>query len=86
MIDNGEFKVPKKYYAGPNNNVNLDWMNDKIGYEETAEEADSVYMKKRNGNELKLTKDFITKINNGSINNKSKSGNEFRKLKQAKIG
>ena len=30
----------------PNNNVNLDWMNDKIGYEETAEEADSVYMKK----------------------------------------
>ena len=28
-------KIPKKYYAGPNNNVNLDWMNDKIGYEET---------------------------------------------------
>ena len=47
MIDNDEFKIPKKYYAGPNNNVNLDWMNDKIGYEETAEEADSVYMKKR---------------------------------------
>ena len=83
MIDNGEFKIPKKYYAGPNNNVNLDWMNDKIGYEETAEEADSVYMKKKsNGNELKLIKDFITKINNGSINNKNKAGNEFRKLKQ----
>ena len=30
---------------GPNNNVDLDWMNDKIRYEETAEEADSVYMK-----------------------------------------
>ena len=82
MIDNDEFKIPKKYYAGPNDNVNLDWVNDKIGYEETAEEADSVYMKKRNGNELKLIKDFITKINNGSINNKNKVGNEFRKLKQ----
>ena len=82
MIDNDEFKIPKKYYAGPNNNVNLDWVNDKIGYEETAEEADSVYMKKSNGNELKLIKDFITRINNGSINNKNKAGNEFRKLKQ----
>ena len=82
MIDNDEFKIPKKYYVGPNNNVNLDWMNDKIGYEETAKEADSVYMKKSNGNELKLIKDFITKINNGSINNKNKAGNEFRKLKQ----
>ena len=69
MIDNDEFKIPKKYYAGPNNNVNLDWMNDKIRYEETAEEADANYMK---GNELKLIKDFITKINNGSINNKIK--------------
>ena len=31
-------------------------MNDKIRYEETAEEADSVYMKGKNENELKLTK------------------------------
>ena len=82
MIDNDEFKIPKKYYAGRNNNINLDWMNDKIEYEETAEEVDSVYMKKSNGNELKLIKDFITKINNGTINNKNKAGNEFRKLKQ----
>ena len=82
MIDNDEFKIPGKYYAKPNKNVHLDWMNDKIGYEETAEEADSAYMKKSNGNELKLIKDFITKINNGSINNKNKAGNEFRKLKQ----
>ena len=82
MIDNDEFKIPKKYYAGPNNNVNLVWMNDKTGYEETAEEADSVYMKGKNDNELKLIKDFITKINNGSVNNKNKAGNEFRKLKQ----
>ena len=82
MIDNDEFKIPGEYYAKSNNNVNLDWMNDKIGYEETGEEADSVYMKKSNGNELKLIKDFITKTNNGSINNKNKAGNEFRKLKQ----
>ena len=81
MIDNDEYKIPKKY-AGPNNNVNLDRMRDKIGYEETAEEADSVYMKKSSSNELKLIKDFITKINNGSINNKNKAGNEFIKLKQ----
>ena len=55
-------------------------MNDKIGYEETAEEADTDYMKGNNDNELKLIKDFITKINNGTIN-KNKAGNEFRKLK-----
>ena len=82
MIDNDEFKIPKKYYAGPNNNINLDWMNDKIGYEETAEEADADYMKGNNDNELKLIKDFLTEINNGTINNKNKAGNEFRKLKQ----
>ena len=82
MIGNDEFKISGEYYARPNNNVNLDWMNDKIGYEEIAEEADSVYMKGNNDNELKLIKDFITKINNGSINNKNKAGNEFRKLKQ----
>ena len=39
-------------------------------------------MKNKNDNELKLIKDFITKINNGTINNKNKAGNEFRKLKQ----
>ena len=82
MIDNDEFKIPGEYYAKSNNYFNLDWMNDKIVYEETAEEVDSVYMKKSNGNELKLIKDFITKMNNGSINNKNKAGNEFRKLKQ----
>ena len=79
MINNDEFKIPKKYYAGPNINVDLDWMNDKIRYEETAEQADSVYIKGNNDNELKLIKDFITKINNGIINN---PGNKFRKLKQ----
>ena len=81
MIDNDEFKIPEKYYAGPNDNVDLDWMNDKIRYEETAEEVDTDYMKGNNNNELKLIKDFITKINNGTIN-KNNAGNEFRKLKQ----
>ena len=57
-------------------------MIDKDGYEETAEEVDLDYMKGKNNNELKLYKDFITKINNGTINNKNKAGNEFRKLKQ----
>ena len=57
-------------------------MIDKDGYEETAEEAGSNYMKGKNDNELQLIKDFITKINNGPINNKNKAGNEFRKLKQ----
>ena len=36
----------------------------------------------KGNNESKLIKDFITKINNGVINNKNKAGNEFRKLKQ----
>ena len=57
-------------------------MNDKDGYEETAEEAGADYMKGKNDNELELIKNFISKINNGSINNKNKAGNEFRKLKQ----
>ena len=39
-------------------------------------------MKGKNDNELKLIKDFITKINNSTINNKNKAENEFRKLKQ----
>ena len=82
MINNDEFKIPGEYYAKPNNNIDLDWVIDKDGYEETAEEAGSDYMKGKNDNELKLIKDFITKINNGTINNKNKARNEFRKLKQ----
>ena len=54
MIDNYEFKIPGEYYAKPNNNINLDWMNDKDGYDETAEEADADYMKGKKGNELEL--------------------------------
>ena len=75
MIDNDEFKVLGGYYAKLNNNINLDWMNDKDGYEETAEETGVDYMKGKNDNELELIKDFIIKINNGSINNKNKAEN-----------
>ena len=82
VIDNNEFVIPGEYNAKPNNNIDLDWMIDKDGYEETAEEADSDYMKGKNDDELKLIKDFMTKINNGTINNKKKAGNEFKKLKQ----
>ena len=43
---------------------------------------DADYIKGKNDNELKLIKNFITKINNGTINNKNKAGNEFEKLKK----
>ena len=39
-------------------------------------------MKNRDQNELKLIKNFITKINNGTINEKNKAGNVFRELKK----
>ena len=74
MIDNDEFIIPGEYNVKPNNNIDLNWMNDKDGFEETAEEAGADYMKGKNDNELKLIKDFI--------NNKNKAGSEFRKLKQ----
>ena len=38
--------------------------------------------KGKNDNELELIKNFITKINIGTINNKNKVENEFKKLKQ----
>ena len=82
MIDNDEFRIPGEYYPKPNNNIDLSWMIDKDGYEEIAEEAGAYHIKEKNNNGLKLVKDFITKINNGTINNKNKAGNEFRKLKQ----
>ena len=82
MIDNNEFVILGEYNAKPNNNIDLDWMIDKDGYEEIAEETDAYYMKGKNDNELKLVKDFIAEINNGTIDNKNKAGNELRKLKQ----
>ena len=82
MIDNDGFRIPGEYYAKPNNNIDLSWMIDNDGYKQIAEEAGAYHTKGKNNNELKLVKDFITKINNGTINNKNKAGNEFRKLKQ----
>ena len=57
-------------------------MNDDEGYKEIAEEAGRKFMKNRNQNKLKLIKNFTTKINNGTVNNKNKAANEFRELKQ----
>ena len=82
LIDDDNLRVPREYYAKPLNNTNLSWMKDEEGYEATAGEADSDYMKGNNDNELKLIKNFITKINNGKINNKDTAASEFRKLKQ----
>ena len=82
MINNDEFKIPGEYYAKPNNNIDLSWINGIDGYKETAEEAGADYMKGNNDSELKLIKDFITKINNGVTNNKNKATNKFRELKQ----
>ena len=82
MIDNDEFKIPGEYYAKPNKNINLSWINDPDGYKEIARESDSNYIKYKTDNELKLIKDFITNINNGTINNKNKAGNKIKKLKQ----
>ena len=82
LIDNDEFRIFGEYYAKPLNNTNLSWMKDEEGYIETAEEAGSDYMKGKKDNELKLIKDFITRINNGKINNKDTAASEFRKLKQ----
>ena len=82
LIDNDEFRISGEYYAKPLNNTNLSWIKDKEGYNETTEEASSDYMKAKNDNELKLVKDFITKINNGKINSKGTAVTEFRKLKQ----
>ena len=81
MIINNEFINPEEYIFKPNNNVDLDRMINKNGFEKTAEDARKYYMKGKNDNELKLIKDFITKINNGTIN-KKEAENGFRKLKQ----
>ena len=74
LIDNDNFRIPGKYYAQLNNNVDLDWMNDKDRFENIVKETGADYMKGNNDNELKLIKNFITKINNGTIN-KNNAGN-----------
>ena len=41
---------------------------------------DTDYIKGKNDNELELIKNFITKINNVTINNKNKAENELKKF------
>ena len=57
IINNDKFKISGEYYANPNNNIDLTWINDPDGYKEIAREADSNYMKNKNDNELKLIND-----------------------------
>ena len=75
LINKDNFRIPGEYYDKPSSSTDLSWINDDAGYEKIAEEAGGKFMKRKNDNELKLIKDFITKINNGTINNKNKAGN-----------
>ena len=82
LIDNDNLRIPEQYYAKPLNNTNLPWIKNKDEYKQhTADEASSDYMKGNNDKELKIIKYFITKINNGKIN-ESNAASEFKKLKQ----
>ena len=81
LIDNDNLRIPEQYYAKPLNNTNLSWIKNKDEYKHIADEASSEYMKRNNDKELKIIKDFITKINNGKIN-ESNAASEFKKLKQ----
>ena len=45
MIINNEFIIPEEYIFKPSNNVDLDWIINKNGFEETAAEAQKYYMK-----------------------------------------
>ena len=81
LIDNNNLRIPEQYYAKQLNNTNLSWIKNKDGYKHIADEAGSDYMKGINDKELKIIKDFITKINNGKTN-ESNAASEFKKLKQ----
>ena len=45
MIINNEFLIPEEYIFKPSINVDLDWIINKNGFEETAEEARKYYIK-----------------------------------------
>ena len=59
----------------------MSWIKNKDEYKHVADDAGSDYVKGNNDKELKIIKDFITKINNGKIN-ESNAASEFKKLKQ----
>ena len=81
LVNNDNLRIPEQYYAKPLDNTNLSWIKNKNEYEHVADEAGSDYVKGNNYKELKIIKDFITKINNGKIN-ESNAASEFKKLKQ----
>ena len=81
LINNDNLRIPGQYYAKPLDNTNFSWIKNKDEYKHIADEAGSDYMKRNNDKELKVIKDFITKINNGKIN-ESNAASEFKKLKQ----
>ena len=81
LIDNNNLRIFGQYYAKPLHNINLSWIKNKDEYEHVADDAGSDYVKGNNDKELKIIKDFITKINNGKIN-ESNAASEFKKLKQ----
>ena len=81
LINNDSLRIPGQYYAKPLDNTNLSWIKNKDEYERVADEAGSDYVKGNNDKELKIIKNFITKINNGKIN-ESNAASEFKKLKQ----
>ena len=81
LIDNDNLRIPGQYYAKPLDNTNLSWIKNKDEYEHVADDAGGDYVKGNNDKELKIIKDFVTKINNGKIN-ESNAASEFKKLKQ----
>ena len=81
LIGNNNLRIPGQYYAKPLDNTNLSWIKNKDEYEHVADDAGSDHVKGNNDKELKIIKDFITKINNGKIN-KSNAASNFKKLKQ----
>ena len=81
LIDNDNLRIPGQYYAKLLDNTNLSWIKNKDEYEHVADDTGGDYVKGNNDKELKIIKDFITKINNGKTN-KSNAACEFKKLKQ----
>ena len=81
LINNNNLRITGQYYAKPLDNTNSSWIKNKNEYKHVADDAVNDYVKGNNDKELKIVKDFITKINNGKIN-ESNVASEFKKLKQ----
>ena len=81
LLNNNNLRILGQDYAKPLENTNLSWIKNKDEYEHVADDAGGDYVKGNNDKELKIIKDFITKINNGKIN-KSNAASEFKKLRQ----